>query len=192
MSGSQQILLGGTGFAPVVRVYQNLTTTDTIPNLASNLIIEVWGNGNAGGTAGSVAGGGGGGAGGYSRSSFALTPSNWGQTINFSAPVTNGSACSASSGTFTLTTMTANGGTVGGNNGAAGGAGGSAVGGTAANTTGGTGGNHSGGTGGSGGTPITGTVTGDGSPYGGGGAGGNAPSGAGSSGAAGAVVFYYT
>lgn len=190
MAGGQQMLLAG-GFVPVLRIHASGSSTDTIPPGASNVVIELWAGGGTGFSAGPSQGGGGGGSSGYSRSSIALTPSNWGQTINYAVGASDTDS-SVSSGTFSLTTMTAHKGVGGSATQTTGGAGGTAVGGTQANTTGTAGSNQVGGVGGIAGAGTSGTVGGDGSPYGAGGTGGDAPNAGGQSGQTGAVVFSYT
>ena len=189
----QQLLVAGTAkpFTPVIRAYTSGTSaTETAPAGCSNVVIEVWDAGGAGGTAGSSAGqgAGGGGGGGYARSSYACTG---GKTIVYTIGIPSSTNSSVSSGTLSITTMNTTFPSSGSYPNIAG-TGGGASGGNQANTTGNNGGAGAGSSGGAGAAGITGTISGDGSPYGAGGHGGNAPSGAGSAGSTGAVVFYYT
>lgn len=141
--------------------------TDTIPSGALSVVIEMWG-GSAGGGAGhaggvgAAGGGGGGGSGGYSKTVLTLTAADWGKTL--AVVIGAGIATSTiSAGTKALTTMTANGGTIGGTTttsaAGVGGAGGTASGGNTTNTTGNAGANGASGieTGGVGGAGIVGT-----------------------------------
>lgn len=128
-------------FTPTLVSYTTgSAATETAPAGCSNVVIEIWGSGGAGGvktgTGCGLIAGDGGGATGYSRTSVAITG---GQTLTYTVGQPSSIASSASSGTKTITTMTANGGAVGGNGGAGPGAGGTASGGTAVNTTGATG-----------------------------------------------------
>jgi len=199
-SSGTQLVTSGTislskNITSLLRIYTSGSgATETIPVGATNVIIEVWGSGGGGagqqGAGSLIHDGGGGGAAGYCRTSKTLTSANWGQTLHYtvgaqSIVTGNGNASSASSGTLSITTMTANGGS--GTTTNAGGAGGTASGGTAANVTGNAGNSYANGS--AGGTGTTGTVSGDGSPYG---AGGHGTSGSGSKGGTAAVVFYYT
>lgn len=164
-------LMAGFQFKPVTRTY---TTggSDTIPAGATTQVLELFGpcGGGGGGNGPGGNGGGGGGSGGYSKSSNNVLGHSF-QTISFTLPaggaagsnssVTPGgspSAASVVSGTFTITTMTANGG-VGGATGvtSAGGAGGTASGGNVSNTTGNAGGAGTGVSGGAAGAALTGT-----------------------------------
>jgi hypothetical protein len=175
--------------------------TETVPANASTVVIEVFGAGGGGGGGASGcggSGGGGGGSGGYSRSSYACSG---GKTLIYTAPSTGasggtvnsggntGASSSVSSGTLSITTMTAAGGTGGGSGSAtgAGGGGGAASGGNVVNTTGNAGTAHSGGSGGAGGVAVVG-VNGSGTSGGRGGAGGAG----GATGGSGTVVFTYT
>lgn len=183
--------------AALVRSYTNqAATTDTIPANVSQVVIEGWGNGGNGGN-GFISGcvsdsGGGGGAGGYFRKTLSIPSTAWGKTISVGATIPGVSAAVVvSSGSFTLSTLTAN---IGHGGGAAslgtpgaGGAGGNATGGDV-NTTGGVGGNGTaGGAGGHGGVPVSGL---NGGPFGNGGNGGK--TGVGVSGAVGGVVIRYS
>lgn len=168
--------------------------TETIPSGALAVTIEIGGSANGGGTGhaggiGAAGGGGGGGSGGYCKTILTLTSADWGKTMAVFL-ATAPTACTVSSGTKTITTMTANGGVIGAststNVGGAGGAGGTASGGNTTNTTGNAGANGAGGveTGGAGGAGIVGVnLTG---PTGG--HGQNALTG----GTLGSIVFKYT
>jgi hypothetical protein len=193
-----------TAFGRTVNIRSTLGAgVETVPSGANSVVIEVWGGGGDGGngataTVGGCAlqrPGGGAGGGGYSRSSYACSA---GQTINYTVGAESG-ASTVSSGTLSVTTMTANGGGNGGNavggspgsNGTAG-TGGTASGGNQANTTG-----NSGAAGvpdcygGAGGAGITGSESGDGSPYGAGGSGGLGTGSNGTDGQQGRVVFVF-
>ncbi len=146
------LLNTGSSANTVQHLYQTAGTfTETIPTGYTTLTIECWGGAAGGGLSNgsgmTLIGGGGGGSGGYSRSVVTVTGLG-GDTLSFTvgaggAALASGSASSVSSGTLAITTLTGNGGTVGGNAtgivGGAGGAGGTATGGTAVNTTGNTG-----------------------------------------------------
>ena len=144
MSVGQVLLMGGTSFTPVTRTYTTGTgATETAPTGATNVIIAAWGGG-AGGHRGFTVmcvdeAGTGGGSGGYSESSYAISG---GQTLVYTVGIagvggttannfTAGGNTSVTSGTKSITTMTANGG-------GRGAPGGTASGGTTINTTGGT------------------------------------------------------
>ncbi len=147
--------------------------TETIPAGYSTATIESWGaTGHGGDTfmtmGGNFSGGGGGGSGGYCRSVVSVSGAG-GQTLNITvgAAIAVGTSGSSiiSSGTFSITTMTAGGGTNGtsatsGSVAGTGGAGGSATGGSTVNTPGNTGQNGTnvagGGSPGSGGAGIPG------------------------------------
>ena len=162
MTGAVAALAGHSPvFVPVTNIYTTAATaTETIPNNATTLTVEVWGGTGSGGTGNGVCpqrGGGGGGAGGYSKTVIAVTG---GFTISYTV-ASIGNSSSVSNGTFTIGTMTANGGVAGANatasvNGA-GGAGGTASGGTSTNTTGGSGAAGSACLGGSGASGTVGT-----------------------------------
>jgi hypothetical protein len=153
-------LFVGGGTSAVTYDFTSGTAVVVIPTAVTTLTLELWG---AGGGSGLL--GGGGGAGGYSRSQFTVT-SNAGQTINYQignagndgpdifTSASPGGASQVTSGTFSLTTMTCNGGTGGGSFNAGGfaGSGGTATGGSQANTTG------ANGTAGTPGSPAAGTV----------------------------------
>lgn len=169
----------------------------TIPTGAVQMVVEAWGGGGSGGTGG-VNSDGGPGSGGYTKKTIALTSSDWGKTLNVTAggntaagAAATGHASTISSGTYVISTMTANGGVAcpsGDNHGHLGG---TALGGTT-NTNGGagadyrspTGGNGgdcpNGGSGGAGGTNAGAPGADGGTPGGGaGGAGTGVVSGAG-------------
>lgn len=185
---------------PVTYTYTDqAATTNTIPSGSVQVAIESWAQGGTGGSGSTVIrsgvpfpyGGGGGGAGGYFRKTLAISPANWGETIAISS-TENLAAVTVSSGTFSMTTLTAN---PGANGTAAveavpgdGGAGGTATNGDV-NTTGNTGGN-----GGSNepGIGATGTTGVNGGPYGAGGNGGNGSGSVGETGQPGAVILHYT
>lgn len=199
------LLAQKTANSPTQRIYTTPTTaSETIPANVTQVVIEVFGGAGGGGGGftgggGGTSGGGGGGSGGYSRTTISVAGDS-GQTMNYTVgaaggPSTSGAASSVSSGTFSVTTLTANGGHGGGNapglvNGGAGGVGGTASGGVDVNTTGNTGGNGvgnaGGGAGGAGGAGVSGINFG-------GFAGGNGGNGiAGITGGTGAIVFTYT
>jgi hypothetical protein len=158
----------------LTRIYTTPTTTfETIPSGYTNCLIEVGGSPAGGGekftnTGGNTAGGGGGGSGGYTRTNVSVAGQD-GNTIQYTVGAAgvfslNGNPSSVSSGTFSLTTLTANGGLAGSNatsaaSPGAGGAGGAATGGTI-NTTGNAGNTglpfSGGGTGGQGGVGVSG------------------------------------
>lgn len=175
-------------FTSAIYIYTSGSGTQAAPTGAINVTIEVWAGGGGGGfSTGPTAGGGGSGA--YVESGYACSA---GQTLNYSVGAggaasttpTAGGNSTVTAGTLAITTMLANGGGSGfpGTGGAPGGA----SGGNTLNTTGNAGGVPTAG------APIAGNVPGDGSPYGGGGIGGSGSSHPGSTGHAGAVVFYYT
>lgn len=194
-------LSSGTGaFSPLTHTYNTAGAgAETIPSGASTLTLEVWGASGGGGAGFGPSCGGssgaGGGSGGYSRTVINVSAGN-GQTISFNcgAPGTGGGGAggtsTAATGTFAITTMTANGGGGGAPNGSGGigGAGGTATGGNQANTSGNAGQNA--GLSGTGGAGIVG-VNGTGSPGGGGGVGGSGTGHAGHVGGVGLVVFSY-
>jgi hypothetical protein len=163
----------------LVTLTNQAATVVTVPNNASQVVIEGWGPGGYGGAsaknAGEGIGGGGGGAGGYFRKTLAVTSANWGQSFNVGNTMADTGALTMTAGSFAIPSMTAN---QGGNGGAGslnprggkGGAGGTASGGDV-NTQGGAGGDgDSSGDPGDPGTPVNGI---NGGPYGGGGLGGN-------------------
>jgi len=192
-------LYGKTAFSPTLHIHTTTGSgTETIPVGAATMVIEVWGGGGGAGIGTKTgASTGGGGAGGYSRSSYNVIGYS-GQTINYTVGaggtgITDGLASNVSSNSYTLTTMQGYGGTHSPNSATltgAGGNGGSATGGNQANYNG-MSGDAADGAGGVGGEGTTGSVAGDGSPYGKGADGSTYPSPA-TSGYNGAVVFYYT
>jgi len=124
MSGILNVLVGSSYFTPVTNTYTTGTSaTETIPVLASSVVIEVFGAGGAGGaysTLDSIVyyGGGGGGSGGYSIKTASVVGSG-GLTMTYSVgalgttTVGTGNAGTGSnvvSGTFSLTTISTNGG----------------------------------------------------------------------------------
>jgi hypothetical protein len=144
------------GFIPVTYSFNTAGSfTFTIPTGATTLTLEAWGPSGAGSTAGG--GGGGGGSGGYCKTIITVS-GDGGETINYTVGIlgTTSSAATNStvtSGTFSLTTITAG---AGGNaSGSTAGAAGTATGGTTTNTAGNAG--VAGGSGGTGGAPIFGT-----------------------------------
>lgn len=152
-----------SSFSPHTDTFNTATSsTIAIPSGATTLVVEIWGGANSGGHGAgtslpNLASGGGGGSGGYSRSSVSVSGVG-GQTISYTVG-NSGSASSISNGTFSITTMTANAGTIGGNapsGTVAGtpGSGGTASGGNVQNTTGNSG---SGSTGGAAVTGVNGT-----------------------------------
>lgn len=196
MAGALLSLMASSGFIPVTRTYDSGGAgTETIPNGASQVVIEIWGAGGKGGNgdAGIPAAGGGGGSGGYVRKTFSLTPTDWGKTFSYFVGFASGGNTTAAQGTFgTAFSLAANGGTKGqdavsgGNQGAGGAASGGDV-----NTPG----NGSGGVVRAGaGAPNGGgnVAAGVGSTPGGGGAGGSLGGGPGSAGANGRAKFSYT
>ena len=162
-----------------------LSTSVTIPTGATNAVIEIWGSGASGAASNVGSNGGGGGAGGYSRSASINVSAGNGQTIacliggNFLN--NTGYATSVSTGTFSLTTQTANGGGIGGI--LTGGTGGTASGGSV-NTSGGNGAANI-----TGGTAVTGV---NGGPAGVGGNGANASLSNQTAGGAGLIVIRWT
>ncbi len=204
MSGILGALAGGAGFKPITRIYTAVGAgTETIPPGARFLTVELWGGGGSGGggTVGSTPGAGGGG-GAYLRTNSILVSGGSGKTINYTvgnggAAITGnglvngnaGGASSISSGTFTITSKSANPGGAGNganNAGGAGGTGGAAGTGDAVNTAGFNGQSSAGG--GNGASAVTG-LNGSGGAGGGGAPDNVTPSTAGN---AGRVVFIYT
>lgn len=173
----------GGGSLPSQITYTTGSGLVTAPSGATNVIIAVWGGG-AGGRLGYVdesipEDGAGGGAGGYSQTSVAITA---GQTLNYSvgaggASNSAGGNSSCSSGSKSITTMTANG--------APSNSGGTASGGTTTNTTGASGGAPDG---------AFATSGWNSNSAGAGGNGGFGKGGlqAGQPGSAGKVIFYFT
>lgn len=134
---------------PVINAYTVAGSyTETIPEGFSTVTIEAWGGGGGSGAySGGTDFGGGGGSGAYSRSSYNLNGAA-GLTISISVGVggvappvsADGGDTTVSSGTFSITSITAGGGVKGGDASigvdGAGGAGGTASGGNAQNTSG--------------------------------------------------------
>jgi hypothetical protein len=201
----------GTSSGTTTRIYQVPGSgVETIPTGFTTLTIEVWGGGGGGGTrfisGSNGGGGGGGGSGGYSRSTYSVVGLG-GDTLNYTvgaagvAGNTNGGVSSVSSGTLAITTMTANGGVLGGTatgvaNPGTGGIGGTSTGGTVANINGNTGGSGNpgdfsggGGGGGSGAPGVSGVF--DGGNPGGVGAGLHAFT-SGTNGGVGICLFSYS
>lgn len=138
----QAVYLGSTKvwppFTPVLRIYTSgVSATETAPAGATNVEIRAVGRGGAGGagkpTPGATQGGGGGG-GGYSQSSYAIAG---GDTLTYTVNI---SGSTVSSGTKSITTMSAgvggNGGTATNSTGGLGGTGGAASGGNVTNADG--------------------------------------------------------
>lgn len=183
-------------FTPTNHTYTgDAASVETIPDYASQVVIEGWGGGASGGAAyGAIDdswGGGGGGAGGYFKKTITLTSAAWGKTINVSATHA-AENISVTSGTFSLSTLTADTGGTGGNassgHGGTGGSGGGASGGDV-NTTGGSGSSGSFNNLGTGGGAVTGVYAG---PYGNGGSGALYGGEGAGSGGNGGVNFHYT
>jgi hypothetical protein len=201
------LLNTGTSASQTTRIYTTAGAgLETIPTGYNTLTIEVWGGGGGGGlryiNGSIISGGGGGGGGGYSRTTVSVTGLG-GDTINYlvgavGVAATNaGGASTVSSGTLSLTTITANGGGLGGNASSGtvagtGAAGGTATGGTVVNTTGNAGSagqtNSGGQAGGGGGFGISGIYDGGGA----GGKGGGFPLASAQNGGGGIVVFNYS
>ena len=195
------LLAQKTGTSPV----QHLVTaagggTETIPSGYTTLTLEIWGATGKGGlsfsSGGNFSGGGGSASGSYAKSVISVAGQG-GKTINWTcgaAGGTQGGSTIITSGTLTLTTMTAPGGKQGGNApslavaGTGGAPGGTATGGTAVNLNGNTGGNGTNSIGG--GTPGAGAPGIPGVNYG----GPNGTSGGIGSlpGSDGAISFYYS
>lgn len=133
LTGVVMEMLSAGAFVPVTHIVTTAGTGSwTIPAGATLMTLEAFGATGNGGAATTPNSGGGGGAGGYSLTQVALA-GNAGQTVNYSVGAV-AAATTISSGTFTLTTMTANAGGNGTN--LAGGSGGTASGGTTTNSTG--------------------------------------------------------
>lgn len=143
----------GSGFEPVTHLYSSGSGTETIPPGATTLTVEVFGASGAGGNEWTdnqvfppaTAPGTGGGSGGLSRSVFNVSGKG-GETLAYSVGAP-GSATTVSSGTFSLSTMTANSGGGGTSASSPGGTAGTASGGTAVNVSGTAGGWAAGGSG---------------------------------------------
>jgi hypothetical protein len=193
MSGALSLMMSGnTAFVPQLVTHLAVASgTETIPAGASNVYIEAWGSG--GGGRGGLGGGGGGGA--YVASTYACSG---GQTLSWAVnsvgaggtqPSGNGLAggpTTVTSGTLTITSISAAG---GGGGVTAGGPGGTpATGGNVTNTAGNAGASNASAPSAPGGTAIVGVN------YAGAGAGGvGGDTGVnGVAGHAGAVAFYYT
>jgi hypothetical protein len=88
--------------------------TYTIPTGKSQIVIELWGDTGLGGHGNGTDPGGGGGSGGYAKSQYSIT-GHAGQTISIflGAGNTNPTPSTVSAGTFSITTMSAVGGTGG-------------------------------------------------------------------------------
>jgi len=132
------------------------SAVQNIPTGATTMTVEVWG-GSGGGSYFSPGLGGGGGSGGYSETIVSVS-GDGGQTINYTVGAAGGPGLSGgnsivASGTFSITTMTANAGSGASN--AAAGPGGTSTGGATTNMNGNPG--QSGGAGGAGGAGIAGT-----------------------------------
>lgn len=174
-------------FTSAQHVYTSGSGTETVPNGATNVVIENWGPGGTGayGT-GSVAQhnatyGAGGAAGGYCRSSYSCSG---GQTINYSVGTAYETNSTVTSGSLSITAMQANGGYQGSLGG------GTSSGGNQANITGAGGGD--GGTtpaDGAGGVGTSGVHEGT---EGSGGNGGYQSTGTPGVGNGGVISFYYT
>ena len=201
MSGILNVMLGASFvFQPVTRTYNAAGSfTETIPPFAHTAVIEAWGGSGGGGSGAIGHGGGGGGSGGYVKTTLSVL-GHGSQTMAImvgaagmhqaSSDGTDGGNTSVSSGTFTLTTMAANGGVHGnagtGTNNGLSGSGGTASGGNT--NTPGNGGGSPQVSGAPGGAGIAG-VNGTGATGGNGGASGG---GAGTDGGPGLVKISYT
>lgn len=203
---------GGNNFVAVTNTYTSGTAqTETVPNGASQVVIDLWGPGGGGGGSDDV-GSDGGGGGGYCRKTISLVG---GGTFTWTVgaigtggprfdPGTAGGQTKVDNGTYgTTVTLRANGGDPGLRNGTSPGAGGTASGGdtNTSGTTGANGGAHSGGDGGAGANGGAGGAGGiDGganaqpgvAPGGGGGGGKDSNSFAGGDGASGKIIFAWT
>jgi hypothetical protein len=137
---------GTTAFVPVTHTYTSGSGNETVPTGALNLVLTVVGAGGYGGNSytdfgsDNYSSGGGGGGGGYALKTIAVSSGDWGATIAYAVGTSTG-ASSTSSGTLAAgaISITANGGSNGGDGtstqGGAGGSGGSATGGNT-NTSG--------------------------------------------------------
>lgn len=194
--GIQQMLLGAGGFQPTLVIHNAAGSgTEIIPAGASQVTMEVWGPTNPGGLgfgSGCTAqGGGGSGASGYSESFYVCSGL---QTISwFVGGGGSGNPSTVSSGTLSITTMTANSGVIGGNavlgSGGSGGPGGIATGGNLVNTTGASGNSGDSSGGGAGGNPTPGVNASLGSIGGNGGR--NGAQGGRTLGSDGGIAFFY-
>lgn len=102
--------LPGTAGIQVTHIYTSgIGATETIPNGASQVVIEDCGAGGGGGT-NNGAGGAGGGSGGYVLKTLSLTSANWGQTFTYTiAPgAAGGSSPGNNPGSSAGTTAVAN------------------------------------------------------------------------------------
>lgn len=141
MSAEFCILMDAPALQAQTRPY-SASGSDTIPSGYSTVVLEAFGatgSGGAGDPAGTTQGGGGA-SGSYARSSYSVVGSG-GETIDFSIGAAPGGTTTISSGTFSITTLTAPGGNSGGNatlttGGAGGTPGASGSGGTEANDSG--------------------------------------------------------
>lgn len=173
MTGIIAALIGSSGFAALPRVYNTVGTfTDVIPNGAKKVQLGDWGAPGGGGAGNGASAGGGAASGAYCQSLYPISPSDWGKTliVTVHAPGaggvsggngTLGGDTTIASGTFSITTMSATGGTngVGANTGGSGGPGASATGGNQLNVNGNSGlAGISGGTGGLGITGLLGEI----------------------------------
>lgn len=169
----------GAPFSPVLRDYTSGTSvTETAPSGCSQVRICVWGGGNAGSGGDGVAGGDGGASSGYVESVYAISG---GQTLVYTVGAGGtptgiiGGTSQVSSGTLSITTMSASTGMQSGGN--------------VSNTPGNAGGSANGPVGGDGGKAIVGW---NGYSAGAGGAGGTSQQWTGLPGQPGRVIFYYT
>ena len=174
-------------FTSAQHTYSATSGTETVPDGATQVVIELWGLGGPGGYGTGtqkpdIYYGPGGQAGGYCRSSY---PCSGGQTLNYALSAAYATDSTVTSGTLSITTMTAVGGGEGGVTGY-----GTASGGNQANVTGAMG--APGGTSASDGAGGAGTVGVYEGEEGAGGAGGYGSSSAGAAGQPSFVSFYYT
>lgn len=110
---------GGGLAGPVLHKYTTGSGTEVVPNGSSTVTIEVWGGGGGGGAGGAGctgANGDGGGSGAYTTITLAVVP---GQTLNYSVGLGGakgsfpngfgfpGTDSTVTSGTMTITTLTA-------------------------------------------------------------------------------------
>ena len=174
-------------FVSAQYTYSSGSGSQAVPDGATNAVIELWGVGGPGGYGTGtqkpdIYYGPGGQAGGYCRSSYSCSG---GQTLNYALSAAYATDSTVTSGTLSITTMTAVGGGEGGVTGY-----GTASGGNAANTTGALGG--PGGSTASDGAGGAGTVGVYEGAEGGGGNGGYGAGVAGSPGQSPFVSFYFT